>query len=602
MKLTSLKVKNFRTIGKGKSDDGVTISKMDVNNIICLIGVNNSGKSTVLHAYDFFTNNLEANDDDFHGADKSIPIEITATFSRESEEQIEDTDIKYFVSKDGQIAVKKIWQETTPELEIWNHHSNRWQQPKAPKDKKKWLEYVEKLMPKPVWIQGLSRPDEVIQEIQSVVRQTVFETIKKSPEYADMVVAVESFQKLVKGDSYTGELKQRLTSTIQDIFPDISVDIHNQSADVDTIVKSFEKQTIVRAQEKHGPQVGLAYHGHGVQRQFVLSAYKNCADALQKARSRKKKSPEDFRFDAVDATDNTPVKTKLLLIEEPELFLHPQAIRTVQNLLYDLADNSEYQILCATHSPIMVDLSRDHSSLVRLVPDIQAGTLAYQVDSSLFEDDEKSWLRMLKEFNAHVNESFFASHVFLVEGATEELVLKTILNRLSHSENCYEDVFIVNCNGKLTIPLFQKVLCFFEIPYVVFHDLDYQFDKNGKELNTWKVNKKIWDEICAAAAKGLKCRRFVFNPGFENEHGYNPPSNDKPYVAFEQVNQWLKLWDSSQVQSKPIIRYIKSALDVSGCEHFEHSFDQEWVKSCSPGAAPEDYLDIPHEQQLKFAF
>ena len=62
MRLMKLRIKNFRTIG----EPGLEIS-LDDNNAIFLIGPNNAGKSTILHAYDYFVSaSMKAGVDDFH--------------------------------------------------------------------------------------------------------------------------------------------------------------------------------------------------------------------------------------------------------------------------------------------------------------------------------------------------------------------------------------------------------------------------------------------------------------------------------------------------------------------------------------------------------
>ena len=53
-------------------------------------------------------------------------------------------------------------------------------------------------------------------------------------------------------------------------------------------------------------------------------------------------------------------------------------------MLYNLAEKSPYEILCATHSPLMIDISKRHSSLIRTVKDEYENTKTYQVEPELF--------------------------------------------------------------------------------------------------------------------------------------------------------------------------------------------------------------------------
>lgn len=56
----------------------------------------------------------------------------------------------------------------------------------------------------------------------------------------------------------------------------------------------------------------------------------------------------------------------LLLLDEPELCLHPNAIRQACRVLYDLAEHESWQVMATTHSPAFIDLARDNTTIVRV--------------------------------------------------------------------------------------------------------------------------------------------------------------------------------------------------------------------------------------------
>src|SRR5690606_35321848 len=47
-----------------------------------------------------------------------------------------------------------------------------------------------------------------------------------------------------------------------------------------------------------------------------------------------------------------------LALEEPEMYLHPQAQRYFYRLLCEMADENQCQVIYSTHSPIFADVSR----------------------------------------------------------------------------------------------------------------------------------------------------------------------------------------------------------------------------------------------------
>ena len=56
----------------------------------------------------------------------------------------------------------------------------------------------------------------------------------------------------------------------------------------------------------------------------------------------------------------------MLLIDEPEIALHPNAVRAARKHLYELAEEDGWQVMLSTHSPAFIDPLSDHTTIVRL--------------------------------------------------------------------------------------------------------------------------------------------------------------------------------------------------------------------------------------------
>jgi putative ATP-dependent endonuclease of OLD family len=171
-------------------------------------------------------------------------------------------------------------------------------------------------------------------------------------------------------------------------------------------------------------------------------------------------------------------KEYLILFEEPELFLYPRILKNLRELIYAVSDQDyPYQVLCASHSPQMIDLSKRNSTLIRMVK-VDAGTKLYQIkDADLQEAKGAQTLAELKQamyevlrFNPYICESFYADEVLLVEGPTEEIIIRGILQKI----NPAKDLFIVNCGTVTNIPFYQKVYRKFAIRCHVICDTDEQ--------------------------------------------------------------------------------------------------------------------------------
>ena len=155
----------------------------------------------------------------------------------------------------------------------------------------------------------------------------------------------------------------------------------------------------------------------------------------------------------------------IVLMEEPELFLPPQAQRYLYRLLRTVAAQGN-QILYSTHSPAFLNVVRlDELVFTERRP--RVGTLLLQPEP-LPADDE---FRAFSEFDSSRSELFLARAAILVEGLTEKLTLPFVFEALGHDPD-RERISIIECGGKGNIPLFGKISRAVGLPFVAVHDRD----------------------------------------------------------------------------------------------------------------------------------
>jgi hypothetical protein len=222
--------------------------------------------------------------------------------------------------------------------------------------------------------------------------------------------------------------------------------------------------------------------------------------------------------DGLEACCAAEITGVILLIEEPELFLRPQAQRYLYRLLRDFASAGN-QVLYSTHAPAFLNVVRlEEIALVeRRRPD---GTAIFQ-PAPLPADES---FRALSEFDAERSELFLARAALLVEGRTEKLVFPFVFRSLGHDPD-REAISIVECGGKPNIPLFARVCDAVGIPYLVVHDRDAP-----RGLQPIPAERAVNAEINRIAGAG---RTVVLEPDFEAVAGLRGHSH-KPERAWRE--------------------------------------------------------------------
>lgn len=159
------------------------------------------------------------------------------------------------------------------------------------------------------------------------------------------------------------------------------------------------------------------------------------------------------------------VRGELLLIEEPEMMLTPQAQRYLFRLLHDFA--ADNQVIYSTRSPALLDAAH-HDEIVRL--DLTAaGTVVRRTDPQVLSDAQR--LRLAAEFDHERTEMFFARAVVLVEGQTERLALPVVFRALGHDVDAL-GIAVTEVGGKGNLTLAAQLLRQLHIPFLVVFDSD----------------------------------------------------------------------------------------------------------------------------------
>lgn len=158
-------------------------------------------------------------------------------------------------------------------------------------------------------------------------------------------------------------------------------------------------------------------------------------------------------------------------IEEPEIFLYPQAQRSLYESFQKLSE--ETQIFYTTHNPNFVNAHRAHE-LEILQKNETRGTYVTEKDDSIITESflkEKKY-QIYSHFNSYRNELFFARKVLLVEGSSDKILFETLAKEKWNIDINKEGISIIECSGKTGVLYFTGVCKLLGLNYFSVWDKD----------------------------------------------------------------------------------------------------------------------------------
>jgi putative ATP-dependent endonuclease of the OLD family len=549
-RLVKLVVRNFRCIG-------TTPVTIDLDDIVVLVGPNNVGKSSVLKAYEVIMSEGskagELTIEDFPSGKvdgKELPeIELHTVVYDNSPgpEWIEKTE-------SGEMLVKEIWRWPAPgkpDRRGYNVQEQRWA---ADTDKEKvpWgaAAVANSRRPQPHRVDAFASPDTQAGVIVKLLMTAIKERVdshrsdaQTNPEsdFSRLLANISSLQKRIVAESkeHITAVQDGLSAYVGRVFPGHRVVFDPKPEDdIEDALTLFKSTPQLLMGPENGYLSAIELQGSGARRTLLWTAIQLLADA-----PRKKDSSQ---------------RPHVLLLDEPEICLHPSAVREACDLLYSLPSNTEnWQIMITTHSPCFVDFARDHTSIVRVERRDNGhitGTTIFRPSRANFDASDRECLKLLNQCDPYVAEFFFGGRSIIVEGDTEYTAFKHVMGLFPRK---YEGVHIVRARGKATIVSLCKILNQFGAPYAVLHDSDrptYQKAGNEHPNPAWVLNESIRTEMMKASTE---TRLLASVPNFEGAFLGEEAKSDKPYNVLCCIKE-----------SSPVVLRITQVLDA--LIHFEN--------------------------------
>ncbi|WP_200946522.1 ATP-dependent nuclease [Devosia sp. Root685] len=559
-KLTSISVRNIGCIGS----EGITVK---LNDVLCLVGANNSGKTTILRAYELA----------FDPGSFSYSLDRCNWAPQEdASEVVLDVHIP-----DGMGNVDEKWKKTAGSLRLvrsrwlWPALGGKTERQTWDPSENAWAEDGKAGGADNVFKSRLPRPMRIKSLDDAITTEDILLTLALGPFVKELKAQEIDTQSQLHKDKATlaktvnqlivphqerlNSISDKVKTGFQGVFPGLGVKLHVEMPSPELKLEALLKQgSGLRIEEPAGPSK-VSQQGTGARRALfwaMLQVHNEMSRETERRESllkellkRKEKDPDKVlllqqQIAALkeggpipeDASDPA-LPGYILLIDEPENALHPMAARAAQAHLYALAKHEDWQVLLTTHSPYFINPLADHTTIARLERSEDGKSFSprlYVSDEVTFSQEERANLQALQLTDIGFSEVFFGSYPILVEGDTEHAAFISAIVKSQH--DLASKISIIRARGKAILVPLIKVLRHFKTSFGIVHDVDWPYRSDGSANGMWTINSKIRDEVIECRKSGLTVRHRWSVPDFERFLGEEELGKDKPYAAFARVS------------------------------------------------------------------
>ena len=452
LRLSKITISNLRSIQR---------ETFPLSDFTALIGYNNAGKTNILMGIRWLLAHFSLDISYFD--DPNNPVEAEGIFEGITEQVLNRlgeeraAEIEPFLCGTT-LRVKKVQRipgELPGNIEFWAFCPN------SPKKKysKDWVRVNDKfisafkrMFPEPIAIwdfEGNRAFTKLLHEIFKPLERRFGSELSN---------VIEQFAELTSSgsDRQADEIRsfdKEVNTALQPLFPSVKVELDIPVPTLETFLRSATLKVI---DEDDGFERDISRMGAGSQRAIQMALIRYLAEIKKHH-------------------NNHYLSRTLILIDSPELFLHPQAVELVRVALKNLS-NEGYQIVFATHSAQMVT-SEDVSTSLLIRKNAQRGTyMRKRMEDAVRQvvQDAPSQLQMLFSLS-NSNELLFADYVLLTEGKTEWRVLPALFERITGQSFALIKCALVRQVGVSNTRKSMQVLTAMDIPVRAIVDLDYAF-------------------------------------------------------------------------------------------------------------------------------
>lgn len=452
MRLSEVTITNFC------SCHDLTISLAEFNPIV---GYNNSGKSNILRAINWLLKKAVLPGHMFHNA--GAPVWVAGV--------IENVNLA-LLPQNQQLAVSPYLIGTSlkvrriqpvpgcpvgqVKVEVYDHGANVWSDNPAGLDTALGV-----LFPDPLYVEAMEDAGEDIGKFSA--KNTIGLLLKQvlakiHAENAQAITAMQgAFSQVstfLAGQGRMAELTQfesDASNAIASFFPGLSLHLNFATPSIEEI---FKTSTVTLSDVQGAPRP-ISSFGHGAQRSAQMALIKLLADMMS-------------------AAGANPGGTIVLMIDEPELCLHPQAVELLRESLL-LLSTQNFQVIFSTHSPLLIGHTHALQTLM-IYKDANNRTAARQKLQSA-----------ATALNAHPAQAevvfslqaasylLFSEKVLLVEGKTEMMLVPPIYQLVRGYSYAHDKGCLVSGSSSSSLLPMMSILRAVGYAPKALADLDFAF-------------------------------------------------------------------------------------------------------------------------------
>lgn len=387
MKVEKVKIANFRSIEN---------ANFHIEDIVAIVGQNNSGKSALMRALNSFFNRDKELDCYIDGANlyttkRAIP-RITIEFI-----DVPDKEIYNKYIREGKMTLQQEYSKKKQQLEYYVLFDN-----------------LKERLPEVFVSEFLSEIRYILIPTERAIK---YQGLEETPVLQQILDSIFS-SRTAKRDTLSPKVQNAFDFLKKNALDKISKEIGRKylisrglSVEIDSNVpldyNIFIKDIVIRIIENN-KNFKLEECGSGVQSLVAISIYRYLAEI------------NNINY--------------IIGIEEPEINLHPHAQK---ELIFDLVEeisnsSNNLQLIFTTHSPSLID-ELDHTDiiLVRKTVDSKRGfkTVISQLEKDFWDKYNLDEIKYRKFHRFHNSDFFFAKHVLITEGNVDAEVFRQLFRK-----------------------------------------------------------------------------------------------------------------------------------------------------------------------------